>query len=692
MAQRSLGGISSTLHPAGAEGDPDPRPPPPAAPPPPGGAPGAPRRGRRLTKAARRTRHLAGPAGGHSFSAGRGSPATARRLRIRTGALGGPTRARRRPRGRGSRSPGALSAPRALGAASSFLRRGDARLPASSRKAAFPAARPPAAKDGAHRPPRGRAAAAFVPCPALRPSTGPPPRRGAPDPDPKPRSLRPRPHRGSQDPDSRPAPGTPDQSPGPGLQTPEPQSRPKPGTSVSVPANGRGVPAAPAPAPRTPPGRGRKTRPGGRPPLREMVALGPLRGRCGQVHRRGSVCRSRGGCSTPAPAPAPAAAAASVRPSDASSHRDGRGGPCPQPRETPRRPVRLGGERGVGRPRPGPASHGRRPCSGGQAGAAFSEGGRGGGRRGGRRWTTPPGRQNRLGPSPWPPVRLLPTLVHGVPPLASLAVQRCPTALSHGWPAPASSAVPSEWPRGALLSPRDPSPCRLASSLLWAGAASLPRPEGWRGPGEPGPVSPQTERLTAEQVKEYEGVFEMFDEEGNGAVKTDELERLMSLLGINPTKSELASMAKDVDRDSEAGRGSGGASPGCECGGARHPHSGTRRLLPAGRGFFNCDSFLALMGVSWEKAQNQETELRAAFRIFDKEGKGYIDWDTLKYVLMNAGEPLSELEAEQMMKEAGKDGDGTIDYEGERGVGPGSPAAGSGQAADLSLGSQSSWP
>uniref|UniRef100_A0A8C9JHY0 Calmodulin like 6 n=1 Tax=Panthera tigris altaica TaxID=74533 RepID=A0A8C9JHY0_PANTA len=139
-----------------------------------------------------------------------------------------------------------------------------------------------------------------------------------------------------------------------------------------------------------------------------------------------------------------------------------------------------------------------------------------------------------------------------------------------------------------------------------------------------------TERLTAEQIKEYKGVFEMFDEEGNGEVKTAELERLMSLLGINPTKSELASMAKDVDREREAGQGAG---------------------------------FLALMGIYWEKAQNQEGELRAAFRVFDKEGKGYIDWNTLKYVLMNAGEPLNEVEAEQMMKEADKDGDGTIDYE-----------------------------
>ena len=42
-----------------------------------------------------------------------------------------------------------------------------------------------------------------------------------------------------------------------------------------------------------------------------------------------------------------------------------------------------------------------------------------------------------------------------------------------------------------------------------------------------------------------------------------------------------------------------------------------------------------------------------------------------RYVLMRAGEPLSEVEAEQMMKEADKDGDGTIDYEGAWGMGLG---------------------
>ncbi|XP_029071493.1 calmodulin-like protein 6 isoform X2 [Monodon monoceros] len=257
-------------------------------------------------------------------------------------------------------------------------------------------------------------------------------------------------------------------------------------------------------------------------------------------------------------------------------------------------------------------------------------------------WGLPPG----------PQARLLPTLA----------------MVSLPWPHWLSSAAPLHSHVAGLPLPRTPSPLSglaepcspLKTHPCAAWPPASPRLRGGGAPGEPGPVSPQTERLTAEQIEEYKGVFEMFDEEGNGAVKTDELERLMSLMGINPTKSELASMAKDVDRDK--------------------------------KGFFNCDSFLALMGVYWEKAQNQESELRAAFRIFDKEGKGYIDWDTLKYVLTNAGEPLSELEAERMMQEADKDGDGTIDYEGEWEMGPGSPAAGSGQAAYLSLCSQSSWP
>ncbi|XP_038872582.1 calglandulin-like [Salvelinus namaycush] len=136
--------------------------------------------------------------------------------------------------------------------------------------------------------------------------------------------------------------------------------------------------------------------------------------------------------------------------------------------------------------------------------------------------------------------------------------------------------------------------------------------------------------LLQEQITEYKGVFEMFDEEGNGTVKTQELERLMSLMVINPTKRELLQMAKDVDKD--------------------------------GKGTFNRESFLGLMALVHESARGQHAMLRAAFKVFEKEAEGYIEWNTLKYVLMNVGAPLNELKAEQMM-EADKDGDGSFDYE-----------------------------
>uniref|UniRef100_A0A3B4GLA3 Calmodulin like 6 n=1 Tax=Pundamilia nyererei TaxID=303518 RepID=A0A3B4GLA3_9CICH len=95
------------------------------------------------------------------------------------------------------------------------------------------------------------------------------------------------------------------------------------------------------------------------------------------------------------------------------------------------------------------------------------------------------------------------------------------------------------------------------------------------------------------QIKKYNVIFEMFDEEGNGEVKTQELERMMSLTGINPTKSELIQMAKDVDKEDT---------------------------------LFNYESFLGLMVLHHERTKNQDSELRAAFRVFDKEGKKYIIW------------------------------------------------------------------
>lgn len=96
-------------------------------------------------------------------------------------------------------------------------------------------------------------------------------------------------------------------------------------------------------------------------------------------------------------------------------------------------------------------------------------------------------------------------------------------------------------------------------------------------------------------------------------MKTDELERLTSLLGINSTKSKLASMAKDVDRVSEVDRDSlGRGSP------VHHPH---QPLAPTEKGFFSCGNFLAPDGGVLGEGPEPRGRAENSLSIFDKEAK-----------------------------------------------------------------------
>ena len=59
-----------------------------------------------------------------------------------------------------------------------------------------------------------------------------------------------------------------------------------------------------------------------------------------------------------------------------------------------------------------------------------------------------------------------------------------------------------------------------------------------------------------------------------------------------------------------------------------------------------------------------EEELREAFRVFDKDGNGFISAAELRHVMTNLGEKLTDEEIDEMMREADTDGDGQVNYEG----------------------------
>jgi len=66
------------------------------------------------------------------------------------------------------------------------------------------------------------------------------------------------------------------------------------------------------------------------------------------------------------------------------------------------------------------------------------------------------------------------------------------------------------------------------------------------------------------------------------------------------------------------------------------------------------------------KDTDSEEEIREAFRVFDKDGNGFISAAELRHVMTNLGEKLTDEEVDEMIREADVDGDGQVNYDGKR--------------------------
>ncbi|XP_037946792.1 calmodulin-like [Teleopsis dalmanni] len=138
------------------------------------------------------------------------------------------------------------------------------------------------------------------------------------------------------------------------------------------------------------------------------------------------------------------------------------------------------------------------------------------------------------------------------------------------------------------------------------------------------------ERLTKQQIQEFREAFTLFDKDGDGFITTNELGVVMRSLGRNPTESQLTEMITQVDVD----------------------NSGTIEF----------PEFLAMMARQMSRDVNSDQEIRDAFRVFDRNGDGFISAEELRYVMTNMGEKLTLEEANEMIREADLNGDGQIDY------------------------------
>lgn len=120
------------------------------------------------------------------------------------------------------------------------------------------------------------------------------------------------------------------------------------------------------------------------------------------------------------------------------------------------------------------------------------------------------------------------------------------------------------------------------------------------------------------------------DKDGDGTITTRELGTVMRGLGQNPTEAELVDMINEIDAN--------------------------------GDGTVDFPEFLVLMSRKMKEIDSVD-EIIEAFKVFDRDGNGFISAAELRHIMTNIGEKLSEEEVDEMIREADIDGDGQINYE-----------------------------
>ncbi|GFR95338.1 calmodulin [Elysia marginata] len=142
----------------------------------------------------------------------------------------------------------------------------------------------------------------------------------------------------------------------------------------------------------------------------------------------------------------------------------------------------------------------------------------------------------------------------------------------------------------------------------------------------------QTPELTEEQRLEISSAFAMFDQNGDGQVDREELIEVMRAMGQNPTVAEATAMIAEVDVN----------------------QNGKVE-------YREFEQMMAKRGVN--SIMQEEDDLREAFKVFDRNGDGFITIDELRVTMTNMGEPLTKEELEDMISSADTNHDGKVHYD-----------------------------
>merc|ERR1739848_896496 len=140
--------------------------------------------------------------------------------------------------------------------------------------------------------------------------------------------------------------------------------------------------------------------------------------------------------------------------------------------------------------------------------------------------------------------------------------------------------------------------------------------------------------LEVDEIKCLKTCFDLFDAKKQDFLSADDLDEILRAMGFLPSKEELMDILAEIDED---GSGEIEFAEFCQL----------------------CAKFL----VEDPDIDTMKRELKDAFRIYDKDGQGFITMDVLRALIAELLSPLTDEELDGIISELDEDGSGTMDFD-----------------------------
>ena len=139
--------------------------------------------------------------------------------------------------------------------------------------------------------------------------------------------------------------------------------------------------------------------------------------------------------------------------------------------------------------------------------------------------------------------------------------------------------------------------------------------------------------VAKDKVPAMRKMFSLIDRDGSGMISKDELKELLYSQGYYPSETELETMMGEIDSDNDGEID-----------------------------FEEFVSYCVRRRISRTVSQENK-EIKDAFKYFDKNGDGFITAIEIRQVMKELGQEIPEEQAEQMLAEVDKEGNGRVTYQ-----------------------------